>query len=156
MFQKKLYICNRTVEDVLDNSRLIQTAEEREAFRDIKFYKNAVGEARLDLLKCDPSNTEFIDALTRAQDDCSMAYQKASRRLHRLLTEGDIRETKRQNTAGYVQATRHKTVEHRRENKSMANRSMKTPSPPVENIYKPIQWMVNNRHQCDPHRNGQE
>ncbi len=67
-----------------------------------------------------------------------MAYQNARRRLHRLLKEGDIREAKRQNTAGYVQATRHKTVEQRRENKSMANRSMKTPSPPVENIYEPM------------------
>jgi len=36
------------------NSRLLHTAEEREAFRDIKFYENAVEEAKLDLLKCDP------------------------------------------------------------------------------------------------------
>jgi len=84
MFQKKLYICNRTVSDVLDNSRLIKTAEERAAFRDIKFYENAVEEAKLDLLKCDPSN----------QDNCSMAYQKAREKLHCLLIEGDKREAR--------------------------------------------------------------
>jgi len=94
MFQKKLYISNRTVTDVLDNSRLLHTAEEREAFRDIKFYKNAVEEAKLDLLKCDPIDVDFIDALTRAQDNCSMADQKVRDKLHRLLTEGDEREAK--------------------------------------------------------------
>jgi len=129
MFQKKLYICNRTVTDVLDNSRLVQTAEERAAFRDIKFYENAVEEAKLDLLKCDPRDVDFIDALTRAQDNCSMAYQKAREKLHRLLIEGDKRQARRRSTAGNVQATRHKTVKQRGKS-SMAIRSMMmTPSP---------------------------
>jgi len=77
MFQKKLYICNRTVTYVLDNLKLLHTAEEREVYRNIKFYKNAVEEVNFDLLKCDPSNIDFIEALTRAQDNCTMAYQNA-------------------------------------------------------------------------------
>ena len=141
MFQKKLYICNRTVSDILDNSRLIHTAEERAAFRDIRFYENAVEEAKLDLLKCDPSDTDFIDALTRAQDNCSMAYQRAREKLQHLLIEGDEREARRRSTATNVQATRHKTVKHaRKSNSSMTNKSMTTTSSPQEdknNIFEP-------------------
>jgi len=115
MFQKKLYIGNRMVKDVFENPKLLKTAEEREAFRDIQFYEKAV-EVQLDLIKCYQNDIEFIKALTRAQDNCSMAYQKAHDKLHILLIEGDEREAKQRSTARYVQATRHKTVERRRNN----------------------------------------
>ncbi len=72
-------ICNRTV---LDNPKLLQMAEERKTFRNIQFYENAVEEANLDLLKCDPSNTEFIKAIIRAQDNCILAYQAVQDKLH--------------------------------------------------------------------------
>jgi len=115
------------------NSRLIHTAEERAAFRDIRFYENAVEEAKLDLLKCDPSDTDFIDALTRAQDNCSMAYQRAREKLQHLLIEGDEREARRRSTATDVQATRHKTVKQaRKSNSSMTNKAMTTTSSPQE------------------------
>jgi hypothetical protein len=118
----------------LDNSKILQTAEEHESFRDIKFYENAIEETKLDLLKCNPSDTEFIEALTRAQDSCTMAYQAACNKLHKLLIEGDQREA-RQQSLGYVHSTRHKTVEHRRNNpmtKTMAKSPQKD-----NNIFKP-------------------
>jgi len=65
-----------------------------------------------------------------------MAYQKAYDKLHTLFIEGDEREGKRRSTARYVQATRHKTVEHRRNN-SMSTKSMATSPQEDNNIFKP-------------------
>jgi hypothetical protein len=109
MFRDKLYIKKRHVKTVIDNPKLLKTAEERKLFQEVDYYRKAVDEAQLDLIKCDPTDTEFIDILSRARDNCNKAYLKACKDLQEAMDRKDQEELNA--SKRYVQEARRKTAE---------------------------------------------
>ena len=88
----------------------MRTPQEKAKYRDVEYYRKAVDEAQIDLIKCDPEDVEFIDALSRARDNCNKAYHLACTELQTLLNQEDSKQSGNNSKKGYVHDTRRKTV----------------------------------------------
>ena len=110
MFTQKLNIRKRCVRDVCNNPKLLRTPQERSKYNDVEYYKKAVDDAQVDLIKCDPEDIEFIDILSRARDNCNKAYHLACHELQTLLNQEDSKQQGNTKKKGYVHDARHKTA----------------------------------------------
>ena len=110
MFAQKLNIRKRCVRDIVNNPKLLRTPQEKQKYHDVEYYKKAVDDAQIDLIKCDPEDTEFIDILSRARDNCNKAYHLACGELQKLLNQEDNKTPNNNKTKGYVHDARHKTA----------------------------------------------
>ena len=110
MFSQKLNIRKRCVRDIINNPKLLRTPQERQKYQDVEYYKKAVDDAQIDLIRCDPEDTEFIDVLSRARDNCNKAYHLACEELQKLLNQEDYKSSNNIKKKGYVHDARQKTA----------------------------------------------